>query len=115
MENTKIYRQERCNVDYKQVVYLKEYIIYEQIESKDKYAIFKFFNNYHEKVNAIEFLIRQYDQEGKVIAENIFKYSNFVGDKQAFFAPYTKLMVEDDCYRLEAVLLKSDFENHHYS
>ena len=114
MENTKIFRQEICNVDYKQVVYLKEYIIYEQLESQDKYAIFKFYNNYVEKINAIEFIIKQYDENNQVIAENVFKYSNFVGDKQAFFSPYTKLMVEDECVRLEAILVKADFENHHY-
>lgn len=115
MENTRIFKQEKCKVDYKQVVYLNEYIIYEQIESLDKYAIFKFYNNYNEKINAIEFIIKQYDENDKVIAENVFKYSNFVGNKQEFFVPYTKLMVEDECVRLEAILVKADFEKHHYS
>ena len=115
MENTKIFRQERCKIDFKQVVYLKEYIIYEQTESLDKYAIFKFYNSYHEKLNAIEFIIKQYDANDNIIVENVFKYSNFIAEKQEFFSPYTKMMVEDNCCRLEAVLVKADFEFHHFS
>lgn len=114
MENTKIYNQQYVVFDEKQVVYLKEFIIYEQTDTLDKFAIFKFFNNYIEELNNVEFLIKQYDKEGNLIAENTLKYSNFIAEKKSYFSPYTKLMVEDECHRVEAVLVKATFKAHHF-
>ena len=114
MENTKVFNSEICKFDPKNVVYLKEYIIYFQEDSLDKYAIFKFYNNYHESVTCIEFLIKQYDDENHLIAESVYKYSNFEIEKQKSFSPYSKLMVEDECHHLEAILISADFTNHHY-
>ena len=114
MENTKVYNRNLVDFDEKQVVYLREFIIYEQEDTKDKYAIFKFFNNYIEELNDVEFTIKQYDTEGVLIAENTLKYSNFKADKKSYFSPYTKLMVEDECHRLEAVLVKATFKKHEF-
>lgn len=113
MESTKKYNHEYVKFDERHVVYLKEFIIYEQ-EDKDKFAIFKFFNNYIEELNNVEFLIKQYDIEGALIAENTLKYSNFKADKKTEFSPYTKLMVEDECHRVEAVLVKATFTKHYF-
>ena len=113
MESTKVYNHEIVKFDERQVVYLKEFIIYEQVDL-DKFAVFKFFNNYIEELNYVEFLIKQYDKEGILIAENTLKYSNFKADKKSYFSPYTKLMVEDECHRVEAVLIKATFKTHHF-
>ena len=56
MESTKVYNHEIVKFDERQVVYLKEFIIYEQVDL-DKFAVFKFFNNYIEELNYVEFLI----------------------------------------------------------
>ena len=113
MESTKVYNQEVVKFDERQVVYLKEFIIYEQADL-DKFAVFKFFNNYVEELRYVEFLIKQYDKEGLLIAENTLKYSEFKADKKSYFSPYTKLMVEDECHRVEAVLIKATFKAHHF-
>ena len=113
MESTKKYNHEYVKYDERHVVYLKEFIIYEQAD-KDKYAIFKFFNNYIEELNHIEFLIKQYDIDGVLIAENTLKYSNFKADKKSEFSPYTKLMVEDECHRVEAILVNATFSKHYF-
>ena len=39
---------------------------------------------------------------------------NFKADKKTYFSPYTKLMVEDECHRVEAVLIKATFKSHHF-
>ena len=114
MENTKIYNHELMNFDERHVVYLKEFIIYEQTQTKDKFVIFKFFNNYIEELNDVEFLIKQYDEDKVLIAETTLKYSNFKANKKSEFSPYTKLMVEDECHRIEAVLIKATFKSHHF-
>ena len=113
MESTKVYNHEIVKFDERQVVYLKEFIIYEQVDL-DKFAVFKFFNNYIEELNYVEFLIKQYDKEGNLVAENTLKYSNFKADKKSYFSPYTKLMVEDECHRVEAKLIKATFKSHHF-
>ena len=68
MENTKVYNSEICKFDPKQVVYLKEYIIFYQEDTLDKYAIFKFLNNYHEEIKWLEFIIQQYNYENEIIS-----------------------------------------------
>lgn len=114
MENTKVYNSEICKFDPKQVVYLKEYIIYYQEDTLDKYAIFKFFNNYHEEIKGLEFIIQQYNDENEIISENVFKYANFTAEKKSSFSPYTKMMLEDDCHHLKAILVSADFAKHRY-
>ena len=92
------------------VVFVKEYIIFEDDHKDDKFVIFKLYNQLNQSLNHIIYEVLQYDSEERLIEKKIIEYNNFKASAQECFVPKAKLRVLANCKSIVCNLIKADFE-----
>ena len=100
--------------EYKQnpddVVALREYILFDDGKTGEKYAVLKFVNNLDQKLYAVEFETKQYDASGSLLAKSLSVYDGFTADSGETFVPKAKLRLVANCAEIAVKLVSARFD-----
>ncbi len=91
-------------------VKLKEYIIFRDKTTQEKFMILDFVNNDQETINTIKFEIEQFTRDGKLIRKGDYIYENFEVKGYKHFVPYGKIAVSENCESIKMNLLSACYE-----
>ena len=96
-----------------EVVALKEYIIFDDEASKEKYVILKMANNLNQRLYEIKVEVSQYD-ENEELVEKIIVTHNIKVEENDEFVPKAKLKVNYQCKSISFKLISARFERLRY-
>ena len=92
------------------VVFVREYIVFEDDHNDEKFVLFKLYNQLNQTLNHIIYEVLQYDSEERLIEKKILEYDNFNARAQECFVPKAKLRLHPKCKNIVCNLIKADFE-----
>lgn len=98
--------------DYEEdVVRASQYIFLE--DEGERHAIFNFHNQFTEAIKSLTFFAIQYDDNDEILNKAKLKYDGFKCDANTYFVPKLKLVLNDDCERLEIYVVDATFDNYY--
>lgn len=99
--------------DYEEdVIRLSQYIFIET-DLSERHAIFNFHNQFTESVKDINFVVIQYDKNDEVLNRTKLKYDGFEAKGNTFFVPKVKLLILDNCERLDVYVEEATFDDYY--
>lgn len=92
------------------VVELKEYTVFYDETSNEKYILFKFYNTVNRPLFNFRFEVIEYDQQGKILARSIVEHKKSSIPGNEYFIPKAKHRVDSKCEDISVHLLYACFD-----
>ena len=109
MEKNAIERKTQQFSDSEPLI-LNEYLLVEDRETQEKFIVLNFRNAFGETLSGIEFEIKQFDREGRLLRKSEFVYDDFAAAKNRSFIPKSKIKADPDCDAIELRLKHARYE-----
>lgn len=109
MEKNAIERKTQQFSDSEPLI-LNEYLLVEDRETQEKFIVLNFRNAFGETLSGIEFEIKQFDREGRLLRKSEFVYDDFAAAKNRSFIPKSKIKADPDCDSIELRLKHARYE-----
>lgn len=92
------------------VVSLFEYITFEDTRAKEKFVVFKFFNNVNQRLSEFSFEVLQYNKDNELLEKSVAIHKDFIAEANETFVPNAKLKINFECESLEVRLVSATFD-----
>src|SRR5690554_5962167 len=89
---------------------LKEYLMFRDKVTWDKFIIVNFLNNERDTINTMKFEIKQFNKEKQLIRKAEYIYNNLAVKGLKQFVPYGKIPIDTNCEFIKIKLLSAYYE-----